>query len=438
MRLLYFILFVSFQYTIRLFFRKTATVNSPKEWHGRTIYVSNHPASFMDPLVVAALNRPIVFFMTRSDVFSTISKPILWAAHMLPIYRQHDGGDTKDRNLDTFRRSSQILKYGRNILIFGEGFTDDVFIRRLKPIKKGAARLGFDALTAINWKKKIYIAAVGNNYTEPNLMRSDILVSTSDKICLNDYKEMYEENHTLAINEVTKRIEILMKEQITHVENKEWSNFHEQIMMITRKGMNAHSYNPKLSLKSRWQYSKKLANWLNERETLEPALEILKEDLKDYFKSIKKSNLQDELVYQKGAGKLSVGQEILKIITFFPFALLGLFHLGTLYLAIKRFVEKSFKRKVFWGSTKMVVATISMGLLNLPFIWLFHAFVYEDWALAIIYYLSIGLFGLAAYNWVKAIKLFISKRKTQYSNIQDLISKRKELKKRIKELIPVA
>ena len=437
MRLLYFILYISFQYALRLFFKRTRTVNSPRERLGRTIYVSNHPASFMDPLVVAALNRPIVFFMTRSDVFTTISKPILWTAHMLPIYRQQDGGDTKDRNKDTFRKSTEILKFGRNILIFGEGFTDDTFIRRLKPLKKGAARMGFGALVAMNWSKKVYVAAVGNNYTEPGLMRSELLIATSDKICLNDYKEMYEENPTQAINEVTQLIEDRLKEQITHLENKEWSHFHEEIMMITRKGMNAHCHDKSIPLEKRWDYSKRLALWLNNKGELDQDELKLMTDLDQYFRLLKKMKLSDDLVYLKGHGKLNRTAEITKIILLLPFALLGMLHLGHLYLFIKRFVENSFKRKVFWSSTKMVVGMIAMGLVNLPFIWIFHAFVYDNWAIAIAYFLSIGLFGLAAYDWVSSIKTFLAKGKVQKADISLIFEKRSALEASIEKLVPV-
>ena len=154
MRLLYFILFCTLRYSLRIFYPRLKTINSPGNMFGRTIYVSNHAASFMDPLVVASFRPPIVFFLTRSDVFTKLTKPFLWAAHMLPIYRQQDGVDTKDENIKTFDECTKILKYGRNLLIFGEGFTDDVFIRRLKPVKKGAVRIGFYSLEKLNWKKR--------------------------------------------------------------------------------------------------------------------------------------------------------------------------------------------------------------------------------------------------------------------------------------------
>lgn len=85
-------------------------VNPPRELMGRTIYVSNHPASFMDPLVSATLRQPIVFFMVRSDVFKTFSKPFFWMMHMLPIYRQQDGGDTKSATRRLFKDPPKYLR----------------------------------------------------------------------------------------------------------------------------------------------------------------------------------------------------------------------------------------------------------------------------------------------------------------------------------------
>lgn len=436
MRLIYFILYFSLPYALRIFYRQVRTVNSPKEFLGSTIYVSNHPASFMDPLVIAALRNPIVFFMTRSDVFTPISRPLLWASHMLPIYRQHDGVDTKDKNMETFDKCKAVLKGGRNLLIFGEGFTDDTPIRRLKPVKKGAARIGFTTLESLNWSKKIYMAAVGNNYTEPNQMRSDLLISTSDKICLNDYKELYLSNPNKAINDVTKLIEKLMKEQITHVEDTNLTTFHEQIMMISRKGMNAYSYDASLSLKNRWEFSRKLALWLNDQETLNEGLVALKNELDAYFKLIKKFKIADHYIYEKGE-KNSINRtiDLLKIIFLFPIALLGFLHCGIIYYGIKRFVEKSFKRKVFWGSTKLILGVVLFGLLNIPTIFLFEAYIYPSYLLGFIYYACIGLFGFAAYQWVLSIKRFKEKGAINKADLSKFIAKRKDLEIKVTELL---
>ncbi|MEY3236783.1 MAG: hypothetical protein RI883_884 [Bacteroidota bacterium] len=440
MRPLYAILFVVQKYALLLFYPRTKTVNSPKGFLGRTIYVSNHCASFMDPLVVASYNLPILFFMTRSDVFTPISRPVLWAAHSLPIYRQHDGMNTKNENEKAFATCIKILKGGRNLLVFGEGFTDDVFIRRLKPVKKGAVRIGFITLEAINWEEKIYLAAVGCNYSDPNEMRSDVLVSTSDKICLNDYKEQYESNPNKVINDLTKKIESLMKDQITHVEDKNWLNFHENIMKLTRKGMNAKHSNTKIPLIERWKYSKKLANWLNEQkeEQLEN-LQGLKDEMERYFSLIRKLKINENYVHEVSeTGKLIRTKELSYLFLLLPFAILGFIHCSIPYFIVKRFVEKTFKRRVFWASVKLILGMIFMGLLNIPVIFLFKYFIFPSYLLGFVYYALIGVFGLAAYMWWINFVRFKEKGIIGKMDLSKIVSKRKELVDKIQAQIPVA
>lgn len=438
MRLVYFILYFTLKYTLRIFYPRQKMVNSPKHFGGRTIYVSNHAASFMDPLVVAALRRPIVFFMTRSDVFTPISRPLLWASHMLPIYRQHDGEDTKAKNEEVFQTCSRVLKYGRNLLIFGEGFTDDVFIRRLKPVKKGAVRIGFNTLENINWSKKIYLAAVGCNYSEPNKMRSDILISTSDKICLNDYREQYEKNPNKIIADLTKEVEVLLQEQITHVQDVELAPVHENIMKLTRKGMNARNFDRKISLFNRWKYSRSLAKWINKQdlETNE-GLATFKKEAEGYFSLLKRFKLEERLLFWKITHPSgSRAKELLTMIVLTPFAILGTFHLGLPYILVKRFVEKTFRRKVFYGSVKLIVGQIAMGLISIPFIFLFHAYIYPSWWLAFLYYAMIGIFGLCAYVWMLNFKDFKAKGIVAKMDTSKLAEKRAKLMERLESVVP--
>ncbi len=438
MRALYFILKIALNYSLRVFYRRLTLINSPKLFFGRTIYVSNHAASFMDPLAIASLRMPIVFFMTRSDVFTPLSKPFLWACQMLPIYRQHDGDDTKGKNEAIFRKCTRVMSFGRNLLIFGEGFTDDVFIRRLKPLKKGSVRIGFTTLKSLNWKKKIYIAAVGCNYSDPNTMRSDLLISTSERICLNDYKEAYEANPNKVINEMTRRIEKLMQDQITHVKHKQLAPFHEHIMQLTRKGMSVHS-DHSIPLEKRWKYSQNLAHWLNEQEVDEnERLSTFKSNTESYFKLIKRFNIEEHLMYWKansGGGRL---KEIAMMLVLSPFAILGVVHCLLPYILIKRYVEKSFRRKVFWGSVKLILGMIAIGLMNIPFIFLFYHVVYESWWLAFVYYASIGLFGLSAYMWWKHFTNFRKKGIMNKMDVSKFMSRRAALIHELHTVIPSA
>ncbi|NRA13738.1 MAG: 1-acyl-sn-glycerol-3-phosphate acyltransferase [Crocinitomicaceae bacterium] len=436
MRILYLILFLPLKYSFRLFFSAIKTVNSRRKFLGRTIYVSNHPASFFDPLVIAGLQLPIVFFMTRADIFTKISKPFFWAFHMLPIYRQQDGGDTVAKNEKIFRKCSRILSQGRNLLIFGEGFTDDVFIRRLKPIKKGAVKIGFSTLENMNWKKNVYMAAIGCNYTNPLKMRSKILISNSERICLNHWKETYLENPTKAITDVTKILEKMMREQLTHVEKKDDAPFHENMMIITRKGMNNESYDSSLTMKQRWNYSRKLALWLNKQDIEnDENLSKLKSNTEDYFSLLKKLKLEDQYVsWKKDNPKGGRAKELLVLILLFPLMILGTVHCIIPYKLAKNFTEKSFKRSVFWSSVKLILGMFAIGIFNIPFIFLFYYFVYSSFGLAFLYYVLIALFGLLAYIWFSALKSFKTKRVIKKTDLSKLIAKRDDLESRILDL----
>ncbi|TNE55482.1 MAG: hypothetical protein EP338_04230 [Bacteroidetes bacterium] len=438
MRLFYFVLKVTLQYAIRVYYPRLKKVNAPKQFYGRTIYVSNHAASFMDPLVIAVLQRPIVFFMTRSDVFNKKTNGILSSAHMLPIYREQDGEDTRQKNEEVFEKCSTILEGGRNLLIFGEGFTDDVFIRRLKPIKKGAARIAFGALEACNWEKDIYMAAIGVNYANPGVMGSEVLVSNSERFCLNDYREQYEENPVKTIIDVTRRIEQDLQDQLTHVKNKDWAPFHEAVCRLRRNGLNAMDTDYRIKFKQRWKNSQALATWINQQD-LKGNQELiqLKEDLESYFELLKQKGLEEHFVSELDrTGKLEKKELLLKLVILSPFVPFGLIQFYPLYRLIKNFVEKKFKRKVFWSSVKMVTGMILMGFWGLILYGALDIFLIHSFLISFMAFLASPLIGLIAYEWFKVLRLYQRKKSMDESSIQEALPIRRALMARMDEIIP--
>ncbi|MEN9303813.1 MAG: hypothetical protein RL264_2242 [Bacteroidota bacterium] len=432
-------MWVSVTYAMNLYFRVVVTINRPRKFYNRTIYASNHASSFMDPLVIGGFNRALVFFMTRSDVFTTFSRPFLWAAHMLPIYRQQDGVDTKEKNMEVFREVYKILKSKRSPLIFAEGFTDDVFVRRLKPIKKGAARMGFSALDACDWKMDIKMAAVGCNYTNPHLIRSSLLIKTSDEFSLLEYADVYRENPGLAINQVTERLNRHMLDQITHVEREEWCDFHEHIMTITGKGMHEELDGNKIDLKERFRYSKELANWLNEFDNeLSQELEQLKGDLASFFSILYKNHLplsalKDASVKNSKWFLL----HLLKLLLLLPFSILGCLHIAPAFLVAKKFVEKKFKRSVFWGSAKMLISLIIAGLYNIVLVTVVASYLDVEWYFGTLYYFSIGVFWWAFLESRQIIRKIKNRSKIKKMDVDELYGMFNRLASKIDDLIPV-
>ena len=409
MRVLYFIWWLFFGYGLRLFYRKIVVLNGKRNKEGSTIFISNHPASFMDPLVVSRFNNAIVFFLTRSDVFTPFTNPFFKSAHMLPIYRQQDGLNTNEKNKEVFQKCSEVLMKNKNILIFGEGLTDDIFVRRVKPLKKGALRIGFTALEACGWKKKIYISLVGINYTQANLYGSDILLSNSDKICLNDYRDSFEENPSRTISSINQDLEVIIQNQLTHVDSIDKVDLHENIMMMTRKGMHSTCFDDNLTLEERWNYSKSLALWLNKQN--DSSLIELKTMLIDYHNSLSILKINENNRYLQENKEWNLFLNFCRFMMLLPLGILGMIHAGIPYLLIKVFVEKTFKRDVFWASVKIILGIIIIGLINLPLLFLGSLFLpclslLESTIYVSIYYLSIGIFAYAAYECKLLITIF--------------------------------
>ncbi|HLW29873.1 MAG TPA: 1-acyl-sn-glycerol-3-phosphate acyltransferase [Brumimicrobium sp.] len=443
MRPLYFVLKFLLKITLWIYYPRFKNVNIPKKRFARTIYMSNHASSFMDPLVVAGTQRPIIFFMTRSDIFTPMLKPILWASHMFPIYRKHDGEDTKKKNEEVFKKCGRVLKYGRSLLVFSEGFTDDVFVRRLKPVKKGAIRIGFLALESNNWRKKVFVQGVGVNYSDPKVLGSDCLVSNATPVCLNDYKLEYDKDPNKTIHELTLKLEQDIRDQITDIRNIDMTEFHENIMRLTRKGMSESDSDKSISLLNRWKYSKQLADWFNVTKVEEcEGLMKLKTRLEQYFITLKENRIEETPLYKVISNKRKKATDIFYLFALAPIMILGLILNYLPYILIKRFVEKTFKRDVFWSSVKMLLGLVAVGLYN--FILFFV--VAKLFSLSFLLLLFVGLFlvtfsAVITLNWFKTLKLHKKMNKVEVmdpSIFSAICLERESLLSEIHEQIPVA
>jgi hypothetical protein len=395
----------------------------------------------MDPIMLGALSKSIFNFMTRSDVFKWWLKPFLWLAHMLPIYRQHDGENTQEKNKTVFNRVNRTLANGRNILIFGEGFTDDTPIRGLKPIKKGAVRMGLTALEGCNWEKKIYLASIGINYTDRNTIGSELLVEYGGEICLNDYRKDFEENTPKAINDITKKLEGMMQDCVIYVADKSNYALLENIMQITRKGFNHANHDDTIALKARFEYSKKLAHWINENATEDnEAINQLKKELNAYFSLEKRMQIQDRFVFESATSKtVSRSKELFLLATAWPIAILGAIQGFIPYFLAKKLTEKIMKRKVFWGSVKMLLGKVFGTIYSLPIvIWLTKNY-FPHWSFGVIYFLFVApVLWKISYDYGTWFKEYLLKGKMKYADLSKFVTKRQQLAQQIAALVPVA
>lgn len=425
MRPLYFIFWLGLGYSFRLFFRRIREVRPSRTLFGRTIFVSNHPSAFMDPLLIASARRPVVYFMTRSDVFNWFTKPLFWLAQMIPIYRAQDGGNSQEKNKKVFKKATQTLAKKRNLLIFGEGLTDDIFERRLKPIKKGAIRIGFTALEDLDWKYEIQVQGLGINYTNPGIMRSEVLIAAAEPIVLNAYKEAYLENPSKVISEINRVLESRMQAQITHLRSDEYLQLHEQIMMLNRKGMHVHCYDKQYTLEQRWAYSQQLAERLN---TNAPAhLEVLQQDMNAYFKMLEQIDLSEAELYWFAIEKNWRLKTFCKWLIQLPMFLIGLIPIGLPTFFVKRFVEKKMKRRVFWSSTKMAMLLVILTFWNLFLFKMASLYICLSTTVWFALFLSMNIVALGYYLFGKNTTLLLKSLRYNAQKLHAIVQQRKEL-----------
>jgi len=443
MRFSYFLMWCAFQYSFRLYFRKIIIRKKSPYFFGRTIFVSNHQGSFMDPLLIASLRKPIVHFMVRADVFNRFTNWIFWSLHMLPIYRQRDRVDTVEKNKGSFIKTNRLLRRRRNILIFGEGFTHDRIQRRLHPIKKGAARIGFSALIEDGWRNPVYLQGLGINYSDFNLIGSDVLVDAGNKICLNDYRESYLENPSKTITEVTVLLDADMRTLIPDVKTPEMADFLEDLMMLTRKGIHPLCFDPSISFEHRWQYALDLATWINAHPFEHcQELTVLRDEIADYKEELCRQGVSEPERFAAAEKPSRIIPWLLYVLLHLPFAILGLMHAALPIHVIKWWVERTLKRPVFWGSTKMVLAVIIVPIINIPFLlWLPSALsciAPWNWGVAGAYFFSIGWFSLAYLKVLSKLKLMFRLIQVKQKKLKALNDNYFNLIASIRTKIPVA
>jgi hypothetical protein len=81
----------------------------------------------------------------------------------------------------------------------------------------------------------------------------------------------------------------------------------------------------------------------------------------------------------------------------------------------------------------MLVGMIVMGLVNIPVIFIVQSFI-GSYLIGFVYYVFIGLFGLASYHFIQEITQLKSKLYARKSNLYSLKKERIELEKMIEAI----
>jgi len=185
------------------------------------LLVANHQNALVDPLLVATHTRLKPYFLTRASVFnkSFIAK-LLDFIRMIPIYRVRDGIGNMEKNKETFEKSTEVLFKKGTIVIFGEG--NHNIHRNMRPLKKGFARIAYQALEA-NPDLDLVILPVGLNYGNHQRTGSKVSIFFGPTI---DPKVFYPQ-----FDPLIKAVEEALEPLVSHIPEENYDQIQEELIL---------------------------------------------------------------------------------------------------------------------------------------------------------------------------------------------------------------
>lgn len=336
---------------IRVFYRKIYLSNTARIPRNKpVILAANHPTGFMEPCILACyLDRPLSF-LVRGDFFKKpLYRRLLNSLHMLPVYRVKDGGlSVVKNNFETFDYCFRALRENKTLMILAEGSAEHE--KRLRPLKKGTARIAMGTLEAYPDLENVYIVPVGVNYTYAELPRTEVMIDFGEPMLASDYLAFYKENPNQTINDFTGNLYEHMAERIVIIHKKADEELTEYLLQIDR------SQRTKISEKSSPQFleaEKRIADGVNSLN--ENAKNTLLTQARDYFGELQKLGISDVILSRRIPSFLLSG---LLLILGFPLFLLGFVCNALPIWLAKSIADKRVRRPEFYAP---VYWAISLG-----------------------------------------------------------------------------
>ncbi|MDX9907039.1 MAG: 1-acyl-sn-glycerol-3-phosphate acyltransferase [Bacteroidales bacterium] len=419
----------------RLYYRKFSVVNRDRIPHdGPVIFAANHQNALMDALAAIFSTRCQVVFLARADIFrKKYMARILYFLKILPVYRIRDGFHAVDQNNEVFPEIIGVLKRNRPAALFPEG--NHLGEKRLRPLKKGAARLALQAEEANDFTLGVSIVPVGLDYSNYYNAGSDLLVVFGNPIPASAYREEFLQNPARAVSLMTTDLATELRKVMLDIHSEEnYSVIHEAVKMygpveLKRRKLRNNPYNLFL-------VKKELAENLMVKEK---GLETLREELASYHAKLPALGIREPQVKNPFPNPVSSILKSIFIILLLPIHLYGMV-LNYIPYSLPIFLAQNIKDRHFLGSVRFGAGLLLFFtwylLLFITSIFIFHSIFY-----AAVFMVSVSLTGLCAfYNYRLMLKLradwrWIFLKYRNRSEFEGLIKQRERIMKEIFRLL---
>lgn len=397
---------------VSLFFFFKKIVTRGKEHipdKGPLILVANHPNTFMDPLLIAAVMNQRIGFIANAGIFlNKFVSRILAYFHVIPIYRKKDiqPGEKPD-NRKAFVKCHDYLGQQGAILIFPEG--SSYYELKLREIKTGTARIALSYEELKGFTGNLKIIPIALDYSDSIQFRSMVSVTVCPAIRVDSYKEAYEQNDFDAVLQLTEDIRKVLVEKIPQTSGKE----QEQFLLRAHQFYTSFyapkadlNLNPKQSLDLRNRVSKAMAYLYEENAELYHDTQA---KLLLFFKLLKEEKITPLVINNNSVGKKKILVYLLyvfKFILLFPFYIIGLLANYVPYLLTAK-IFRALKLDISYRApVQMITGMLTFPLYYMGLIWLFKLFLATDLWTTLLLLLIMPVAGYISMYYYTEIKRF--------------------------------
>jgi 1-acyl-sn-glycerol-3-phosphate acyltransferase len=399
--------------------------------NGPLIVVSNHPNTFMDPIVIASILSQQVYFLTNGSVFKNpFISWLLGKMHMIPIYRKEDvNGQTPD-NRASFAKCFDFLADKGTLLIFPEG--SSVHERRLRKLKTGTARIALGAEAEHNFNLGVQILTIGLNYSDPIRFRSELFIKVDAPISVASYQARYSKDPVETVNQLTEDIRTRLEKHVIVTRHQEEDNLVRSIEAVYKSRLVSE-----LGIDEEPEQEFRLTRNILEairffEEHTPDRLQTLQTRLADYEMCLQQLGLKDAVFQNKGM-KQGVSSSLLKalyMIICFPVYVYGLINNYIPYIIPSKVAHLVTRDEVYIAPIMMTTGIFSFSISYAVQLLLFDQFIDKSAWLTAAYAVSLpvsGFYVLHYWNYLIAFYsnwTFASLFRSRKSQIATLIRKR--------------
>lgn len=420
---------------IRFYYKEVKVLNRKAlVSNGPMIFISNHPNTLMDAMIIGYITKQPVYFMAKGTLFNSRLK--LWllrSLKMIPINRQGEGAVKGVSNQSSFEECYQLLESNHTLVIFPEGTS--FLERRLRELKTGTARIALEAESRNEGKLKLKVVPLGLNYLKAEKFRSSILVNVGKKISVTEFLEDYKLNAGKAAKKVTEIFRLNLEEILINSKTKEQEQLVDDLAELLSS---RYLYKRKKGVEHDVSFYKEIRNKVKDIQLESPEkipeIQLLVQNIKW---RLRKLDVKSDFLDRKFRSLMFIRQLFFSI--FFLIIGLPLFMFGAWHNLIQFKITDFIVPKITKDIEYYAPLAVLLGMFLYPTVYFLLYFLVTSlfemtYIEQVIYVVLMPVSGLYAYSFSKYLKHISYKWKyillmfSDQKAILELQEKRKEVR----------